>query len=91
MTHTPRPWKKEGLKVTAAGHGVICVCPVVSVGGTFNVEANARLIATAPRMFEVLEEMAAGSCCQTPGCNIDDPMCDTMVARYAIEGIYDKG
>lgn len=57
MTHTPGPWKKEGLKVIAGTRGTICVCPVVSLGGVFNVEANAHLIAAAPEMLEALKAL----------------------------------
>ncbi len=56
MTHTPGPWKKDGLKVIAGTRGTICVCPVVSLGGTFDVEANACLIAAAPEMLEALKD-----------------------------------
>ena len=35
-------------------------------------------------LVEALEEIAAGACCQTPGGSLDDPCCDTMVARAAL-------
>ena len=62
MTHTPGPWKKDGLKVIAGTRGTICVCPVVSLGGVFNVEANARLIAAAPELLDALKKIAKGTC-----------------------------
>ncbi len=48
MTYTSGPWKRDGLKVIAETRGTICVCPVVTLGGVFNVDANVDLIAAAP-------------------------------------------
>jgi hypothetical protein len=36
-------------------------------------------------MKEALEQVASGSCCQTPDCCIDEPYCDAMVARAALK------
>lgn len=33
---------------------------------------------------DALLNIASGGCCQTPGCSIDDPRCDTMLARAAL-------
>ena len=33
---------------------------------------------------EALEQAASGPCCETPGCSIDSPYCDAMVARAAL-------
>jgi hypothetical protein len=33
---------------------------------------------------EALEEIASGPCCGTPGCSVDDPLCDSMIARAAL-------
>lgn len=92
MTHTPGPWYVDkyggrfGSKNVRGSNGwLVAELPRDATGSI--QKANARLIAASPTMFEVLEDMAAGSCCQTPGCNIEDPMCDTMQARFAIEGI----
>ncbi len=38
------------------------------------------------RLREFVEGIAGGSCCESPGCSIDDPMCDTMMARAMLEG-----
>jgi len=35
----------------------------------------------------VLGELGEGSCCQTPGCCEDDPMCDPMTARAGIREV----
>jgi len=35
----------------------------------------------------VLKELGEGSCCQTPGCCEDDPMCDPMIARAGIREV----
>jgi hypothetical protein len=56
MTHTPETWTKEGLAVIAGTRGTICVCPVISLGGVFEVEANARLIAAAPELLALVHE-----------------------------------
>ena len=57
MTFTPGPWEKDGLSVIAKQRGTICKCPVVTAGGVFNVEANARLIAAAPEMLRIMKEI----------------------------------
>lgn len=36
------------------------------------------------RLREALEGFASSTCCQTPGCCVDDPHCDTMTARQAL-------
>lgn len=36
------------------------------------------------KLEEALEGLAAGQCCETPGCCTDDPLCDTMIARQAL-------
>ena len=35
-------------------------------------------------LFDTMKEIARDSCCQTPGCCIDDPMCTPMTARAAV-------
>jgi len=45
---------------------------------------RARVIAAGDDLLEALKSIAAGECCLTPGCSINDPMCDAMIARAAI-------
>ena len=72
-----------------------CDCDI-SYSTDYDINGNKQITMTIQycqihnaslKMFDVLEELAAGSCCQTPGCGIDDPKCDTMMARYAINGL----
>ena len=37
------------------------------------------------RLRKALKQIASYQCCETPGCCIDDPMCDAMVARAALK------
>jgi hypothetical protein len=34
--------------------------------------------------IEVLRDFASSACCQTDGCGLEDPMCDTMQARTVL-------
>lgn len=34
---------------------------------------------------KALREIGSRPHCMTPGCNVDDPMCDAMIARAALE------
>ena len=36
-------------------------------------------------MREALEGIASSGCCLTSGCNVEDPLCDAMIARAALE------
>jgi hypothetical protein len=54
-TFTPGPWQREGLTITAEDRGIIAMCPTPQHGGTFDVNANARLIAAAPDLYAALE------------------------------------
>ena len=35
-----------------------------------------------------LVDIAAGACCMTDGCSLDEPLCDVMMARAALRGTY---
>jgi len=41
-------------------------------------------------LTEALEEIAQGSCCATPGCTTNDPRCQVMSARAALQE-YQRG
>jgi len=38
----------------------------------------------APEMYEALEGIASGGCCETEGCTPDNPYCDANIARAAL-------
>lgn len=44
-----------------------------------------RLREENARLREALEGLASGQCCETPGCSTDDPKCEAMIARQALE------
>ena len=35
-------------------------------------------------LLAALRDIASGPCCETPGCCVDDPKCEAMMARAAI-------
>ena len=53
---TPGPWRADGLQVIADDRGVIAKIPTPHTDGTFDCEANARLIAAVPELYEALRE-----------------------------------
>lgn len=55
MSPTEGEWKRDGLRVSSFGHGVIAVCPTPQNGGVMECTANARLIAVAKEMFAALD------------------------------------
>jgi len=88
--HTPFPWHiKYRVNIFGADDRL-----VASTGGfRTNVddgehilenEANAILISRIPEMVDALVDIASGPCCESPGCTVDDPSCDTMRARAAL-------
>jgi len=38
----------------------------------------------ADAMYEALEGIASGGCCETEGCTPDNPYCDANIARAAL-------
>jgi len=50
-----------------------------------NAKDRARRLVS---MIAALVDIAAGSCCETEGCSEEDPMCDTMIARAGLKGLY---
>lgn len=55
MDYTKGDWKKDGLKVSQTGAGIIAICPTPQDGGVFQCVANAHLIASAPLLYEALK------------------------------------
>ena len=63
MSHTPGPWKREGRFIYALGdNGINRFMLQVNPGGLSDVsagadelEANARLIAAAPKMWQLVQ------------------------------------
>ena len=65
MGHTPGPWEADSTAVLTSHPPYLTVADCSHRGHTLATEeANARLIAAAPDMLEVLEEMLA----EHPGC-----------------------
>ena len=60
------------------------------VGGYDTEEEAVAAYMRVVRMREALEGIADSGCCLTPGCNVEDPMCDTMIARAALEEVNDE-
>ena len=90
MTHTPGPWKRDGLKVIASTRGTICVCPVVPLGGVFNVDANVDLIAAAPDLVAALEAIKKGRVAQLRWAkehtkNFDKKLSDSALQYFVAE------
>jgi hypothetical protein len=59
---TPGPWKPEGFSVRSSARAIALVHPDTSVSPNDSlgiVDANARLIAAAPDMFNVLTLLLA--------------------------------
>ena len=56
MGHTPGPWTQDGLTIKTT-RGIIAECPTPQHGGTFDCQANARLIAAAPALLEALTRL----------------------------------
>lgn len=54
--HTPGPWQRDGLSISAPQRGVVARCPTVKNGGVFDCSDNAHLIAAAPDLLEALKE-----------------------------------
>ncbi len=46
-----------------------------------------RAEAQRDMLLAALKDIASSQCCQTSGCSIGEPMCDTMIARAAIAGV----
>lgn len=53
--HTPGPWELRGTRLVTDKHGVIIAEKIGSNDG--DSESNARLIASAPELLELLERM----------------------------------
>lgn len=45
---------------------------------------TAYALRALPSLVEALATIAQGDCCQTPGCCIEGPMCDPMIAHAAL-------
>lgn len=66
-SHTPGPWISSGLpsqydqRVVVDGPGVVAVLPRDSRIGA-DVDANARLIAAAPDLLAICQEIADSRC-----------------------------
>lgn len=58
--HTPGPWKVSGWRVCAfPERGIKVICDTANNNATRNDEnaSNARLIAAAPEMYDLLKEI----------------------------------
>lgn len=54
MSHTPRPWTREGM-IVSSGRGIIARIATPRDGGVFECSANADLIGCAPDLLAALE------------------------------------
>ena len=86
-THTPGPWRWERSGLLAEEHdglsyyGAILRC----LGNVTPTEADARLIAAAPDLLAACKDISDSyGCCETPGCDTDNPKCIGSTARAAI-------
>ena len=93
VEHTPGPWEfSRGYN----GEFIVTVSPDNDIifpdheDDSVEWEANARLIALAPKMYEALQEVASGGCCQTEGCSPDYPCCDAMMAKAVLDELEEK-
>jgi len=61
IRHTPGPWWNPSFsnEVMTTPDGQIKICRVFAVSEENSGEANAKLIAAAPELLEVLEDVAA--------------------------------
>lgn len=60
MPHTPGKWRAQGVHVWVIGEGIEdhnIVDRADAPGGRMEAEANARLIAEAPAMYEALKQI----------------------------------
>lgn len=67
MKHTPGPWKIKGSRITGADHqedtasdaygvySVVIDCQG-AMGGSGDIEADKRLIAAAPEMYDIIND-----------------------------------
>jgi hypothetical protein len=69
---TPGPWlaKDAGVVSMGGGSNVVCEAPIHYLESAKNWEANARLIAAAPQLLEVL---LVAECGIQELCNDQDP------------------
>lgn len=74
--HTPGPWEAEAARIVAGSHIVIADC----AGRGQKVEANARLIAAAPKLLMALQALVPADFDEHP----QDFMPDWHAARAAI-------
>ena len=56
-THTPGPWGYSEGEIYRGNNPIASVIPSFEFGETAEDKANARLIAAAPEMYEVLSEL----------------------------------
>jgi hypothetical protein len=63
------------------------IAEIIGGLGEVQVNANARLIAASPKMYQFIKDMAKGWECGTPGCCIDSPCCEVMEARALLAEI----
>ena len=55
--------------------------------GAALIKLLAAQSARLQQALEALRDIADDACCETPGCNVDDPKCTTMHARAALSRI----
>lgn len=65
VQHTQGPWEVDGIEITYGGQGICLMGEPAQYAGDFarmlpNYEANARLIAASPTMYEYVAKRAAG-------------------------------
>jgi len=51
MEHTKGEWIHNGLTINSFGRGIIASCPTPNNSGVFECTANAKLIASAPKLL----------------------------------------
>ena len=78
---TPGPWwlEDKNMFVTSRHFDIAMI-----IHETPQAISNAHAIAALPDMVEALMQVAISSCCETPGCSIDEPYCDVMICRSAL-------
>ena len=86
--HSPGPWRAEGFKgivVNSAIGFTICACPSGSKDASIEeIQANARLISSAPQLLSALEAVVALSRKHRWQVNSDE-VSPFPAARVAIE------
>lgn len=81
--HTPGPWEQDGLTIRCS-RGIIARLPVPQAGGVFDVQANAKLIASAPRLRDDREGLLKALR------EIDNTLSGTLPATKEVKAIARK-